>query len=261
MQSIEMEGTTVAEAVETALKQLGLRRDQAEVVILQQPSQGFMGLGKKPARVRVGEKRWSHGAEEAAELAEVATASREIKPAPRNSRVARTAVQEKPATAQPKPAATFDTAKACATAEEVAREVLDLMGFKDATIKNAWEETQERIVVSIDHPEVGRLIGKEGRTLEALQFLLSIVLKKRLGFDAALSVDAGDYWKKRETELLAEVDSAVEEVKRTGRAHRFQPMDPIVRRLIHKHVATYPEVVSSSEGEGQWRKVVIKPKR
>ncbi len=259
MQSIEMEGASVAEAVDSALKQLGLRRDQAEVVILQQPSQGFMGLGKKLARVRVGEKRWAHGAEEAATAAARPTAP-EVKPAPRNSRASRTAVQEKPAPAQVKPAS-FDTAKAAATAQDVTREVLGLMGFQDAVLNNTWEQEQERILVSIDHPEVGRLIGKEGRTLEALQFLLSIALKKRLGFDAALSVDAGDYWKKRETELLAEVDSAIEEVKRTGRAHRFQPMDPIVRRLIHKHVATHPDVSSASEGEGQWRKVVIKPKR
>ncbi len=258
MQSIEMEGASVAEAVDNALKQLGLRRDQAEVVILQQPSQGFMGLGKKPARVRVGEKRWAHGAEEAATAPR--PAAPEVKPAPRNSRASKAAVQEKPAPAQAKPAS-FDTAKAAAMAQDVTREVLNLMGFQDAALQNAWEQEQERILVSIDHPEVGRLIGKEGRTLEALQFLLSIAVKKRLGFEAALSVDAGDYWKKRETELLAEVDAAIEEVKRTGRAHRFQPMDPIVRRLIHKHVASHPEVGSASEGEGQWRKVVIKPKR
>ncbi|MDX6770376.1 MAG: Jag N-terminal domain-containing protein, partial [Elusimicrobiota bacterium] len=61
MTPIEAEGKTVADAVEAALKQSGLRRDQVEVDVLQEPVAGVLGFGAKPARVRVTEKRWGPG--------------------------------------------------------------------------------------------------------------------------------------------------------------------------------------------------------
>jgi spoIIIJ-associated protein len=72
MESIEIEGKTVAEAVEKALSRLGLRRDQVEVQTLQEASAGFMGLGAKPARVRVTQKIWG----------EPSAAGSQSKPAP-----------------------------------------------------------------------------------------------------------------------------------------------------------------------------------
>jgi len=58
MQPIEIEGRTVAEAVEAALKQSGLRRDQVEITVVEEGAAGFLGMGAKPARVRLTEKRW-----------------------------------------------------------------------------------------------------------------------------------------------------------------------------------------------------------
>src|SRR5580704_13036164 len=58
MQPIEKEGRTVAEAVEAALKESGLRRDQAEITVIEEGAAGFLGMGAKPARVRLSEKRW-----------------------------------------------------------------------------------------------------------------------------------------------------------------------------------------------------------
>ncbi|MFI5348374.1 MAG: Jag N-terminal domain-containing protein, partial [Elusimicrobiota bacterium] len=58
MQPIENEGRSVAEAVEGALKQCGLRRDQVEITVIDEGAPGFLGIGAKPARVRVTEKRW-----------------------------------------------------------------------------------------------------------------------------------------------------------------------------------------------------------
>ena len=58
MQPIENEGRTVAEAVEAALKESGLRRDQAEITVIDEGAAGFLGMGAKPARVRLSEKRW-----------------------------------------------------------------------------------------------------------------------------------------------------------------------------------------------------------
>ncbi|MDE2509572.1 MAG: Jag N-terminal domain-containing protein, partial [Elusimicrobia bacterium] len=85
MKPIESEGRTVAEAVEAALSQNGLRREQVEVTVLEEGSTGFMGMGVKPARVRLTEKRWGEGP--------VAVS----KPAPPPSRPSR------PASARPTP--------------------------------------------------------------------------------------------------------------------------------------------------------------
>ncbi|MCM2305645.1 MAG: Jag N-terminal domain-containing protein, partial [Elusimicrobia bacterium] len=58
MEPIESEGRTVKDAVEAALGKSGLRRDQVEITVLQEGSTGFMGMGVKPAKVRLTEKRW-----------------------------------------------------------------------------------------------------------------------------------------------------------------------------------------------------------
>ncbi|MDE2291667.1 MAG: Jag N-terminal domain-containing protein, partial [Elusimicrobia bacterium] len=69
MKEIECEGKTVTIAVEAGLKDIGLRRDQVEVQVIDEGSAGILGFGVKPARVLVREKRWGEGAAEAAPAA------------------------------------------------------------------------------------------------------------------------------------------------------------------------------------------------
>lgn len=266
MHELESEGKTVAEAVENALAKMGLRRDQVEVQILSEGSSGFMGLGARPARVRLTEKHWGTRANEPAAApsphprrsaapAEASLAPRRRAPLPAEPQrqpqpAARTAV----AAAPPEPAA------ATAEAKKLLEETLALMGFC-AQAEVVWDKAQERVKAVVSGADAERLAASDGRVLEALQFLTTLMLTRHFGQPVAAQVDAAGHWEKREKDIMAQVERGIAQVKATGKPFRLEPMDAATRRLIHRSLAENPDVETFSEGEGAWRKVVLRPRR
>lgn len=279
MEVTESEGKSVSEAVDSALKKLGLRRDQVEVQILQQASSGFMGLGSKPARVLITEKRWGEPEAPARDLRSAAAAkspqevrsppqeslSRAEPSAPQRARDGRQA--RRPAQREPQPmraaeaGSAVDPRQALSQAQALLSEVLALMGLAQAKISSSWDQAQERLRLSVDSPEVESLLGGEGKVLESLQLLLTLMINRRLGSSIALQVDALGYWEKREREALSQAQRGIEEVKSTRKPFRLSPMDAAIRRLVHRSLADHPDVETSSEGDGAWRKIVIRPRK
>ena len=328
METIESEGKSVAEAVESALKKAGLRRDQVEVQILQEGSSGFLGLGAKPARVKITEKRWGEpspagSAGKAAERQKTRPApgrhshaaaparrppashglpqerpAQEPRPAPPSAGVS----QERPPEHRPAPSSTGlpqerpareprpappsagvsqerppehrhssqprtekpkceDPQAACAQALGLIQEILRLMQFQDVSTQASWEAEQERVKLSLSGADAERLVGQEPKALESLQFLTTLILNRRINAQVAVQVDVAGYWAKREKEILSQVERGIEEVKRTGKPHRLEPMDALMRRLVHRHFAGHPDVLTASEGEGTWRKIVLRPRQ
>jgi spoIIIJ-associated protein len=291
MKEIETEGKNVTIAVENGLKQLGLRRDQVEVQVVEEGSPGFLGIGSKPARVLLREKRW--GTESAPEEPPALRPSAARPPQgrapqdhsphsaggprhhpPRHHRHERShpAPAERrppgaPAQAESQPGAgaappaPADTAKACETALGVLREMFSLMGIGGALVQTRWDSEQERVRAEVESSDAGVIIGKGGKTLESLQFLVTVITGRRLGSPVAVQVDTQGYWKRIEDRIVSDIEKAVSEVRKTGHPWHFDPMDPAMRRLVHRKLMNHPEVETSSEGEGPWRKVVIRPRR
>jgi spoIIIJ-associated protein len=130
----------------------------------------------------------------------------------------------------------------------------------ESKVTCAWDTAQNRAKAEVETPEPGLLIGKNGKTLESLQFLVTVIVGRRTGVSTAIQVECEGYWKKVEEKILEDVGRAVEDVKRTGRPFRLEPMEPALRRLVHRKLQDDPDVETASEGEGPWRKVVIRPK-
>lgn len=285
MEEIESEGKTVAEAVENTLRKSGLRRDQVEVQIINEASSGFMGIGARPARVRVREKRWAadgsplpSGAPTSATTAPKppSRAPAPVRQAPRPARVE--SVVRRPAPKAPrnperapepaaapsaKPSAplTEQAAQFCERTVSLLKEMLPLMNLADASVSARWDPEQDRVKADVETKDAERLIGRDGKTLESLQFLVTLILSRRCNMPVAVWVDAQGYWEKKEKELLSQAQAGIETVKSTGRPFRFPPMSAPLRRLVHRNLAGHPDVVTSSEGEGSWRKIVIKPRK
>ena len=167
MKEIEVEGKTVTIAVESGLGELGLKRDQVEVEVLDQGAPGILGFGAKPARVRIRAKEWGEGeiAQPQTPKSQPSTAGtsataepsrpprqgprpeprperrqREVRP--REERRAPPPPQREERRPQPsrpvrEPSAPVDTAKACQVAEETLKEVLSLALLPDATVRCA----------------------------------------------------------------------------------------------------------------------------
>ena len=273
MQPLENEGRTVAEAVEGALKRSGLRRDQVEISVVAEGTPGFLGIGSKPARVRLTEKRW--GPESPAPAKPVcaprpARPPRPTPPPPRPFIPAPTYVAPKPPpplarrdASRPsfRPATPEEAAEACAKAHQLVVALLRLMTIAAPTATAAWDADMERVKVVVESQDASVLIDRDGRVLESLQFLATLILSRGAAAPLAVQVDALSYWEKREAAILDQARAAVQAVKATGKPARLEPMDSSMRRLIHRTFAANPDVATASEGEGAWRKIVIRPRK
>lgn len=134
------------------------------------------------------------------------------------------------------------------------------MGIAAPTATSAWDADLERVKISVESQDASLLVGRDGRVLESLQFLATLMLSRGGGAPLAVQVDALSYWEKREQAVLDAARAAAETVKATGKPVRMEPMDSSMRRLVHRTLSSSPEVTTASEGEGAWRKLVIRPR-
>ena len=124
--------------------------------------------------------------------------------------------------------------------------------------------------VTIDHDgsvhadvhggDAGRLIGKGGRTLAALEFLTNAVVNKTEGeTPVRVNVDVGGYKRRRDERLRIVAQRAAARVRKSGLAVELEPMSAAERRVVHMALADDPAVESESTGEGRDRRVVVYP--
>jgi spoIIIJ-associated protein len=142
--------------------------------------------------------------------------------------------------------------------EGVLREILDNLRIK-ADFK--LEEKQGAVFVSIETPTPGILIGYHGRTIAALQRILSLIVYRRLKEWLKIVVDVGGYRQKREEVLKRMALSLAQKVKFSGQEQELPPMSSPERRIIHLALSGDSEITTESRGEGKERRVVIKPKK
>ncbi len=116
------------------------------------------------------------------------------------------------------------------------------------------------IVLNINGDDLGRLIGRHGQTLNALQYIVNLVVHKDSDEQERIIIDVGGYRKRREENLRRLAQTTAERVKRRGRREVLNPMTPQERRIIHLALQNNKEVVTHSEGEDPYRRVVISPK-
>lgn len=299
MREIQKEAKNVQAAIDAALKELGLRRDQVEVMIKSEGSSGFLGIGAQPAKVVVRERKWrSDNVEESAYADARETrhearshsrhgGSREDRPQRRKERGGRRSggrherqerhgerrerTEYEPQNLELEPYIAScvnqnhpipqEHEQACEAAKTALLEILPKLGVKGKITSSGWDPIQTRILVEFecDCPDV--LTGKNGSTLEAMQYLITLMVSRKRNSPLAVRIDTANYWKNIEERIIAGINRAVISVKRTGRDYRLESMPSSQRRFVHKILAEHPEVETASEGEGKWRKVVIRPKQ
>lgn len=295
---VRVEAKDVSTAIAQGLKELGLRRDQAEVTVLESPKKGFLGFGSKPAVVEIRQKRWTSADLDAQIYMDVPKKKKPSK-AVRGGRDGRESKRsesrddnkrrggrkpfarannakrrEEPREKTPKanepqllPCEQIQNAvipehlkQPMQEAKQYLEQVLNHMGVKVENLNVWWDEKQQRILLTFDcdHPAI--VIGKEGKTLEAIQYLSTLALSRH--FDKPISVitDTQNYWRKAEDKINAEIEKGVSLIKSGHGVFRFRPMSAQLRRYIHRALEGSEIVSTSSEGEGKWRKVTLRPK-
>jgi spoIIIJ-associated protein len=142
-------------------------------------------------------------------------------------------------------------------------DVLAAMGM-DCTVdllENEEEDPPEEIRLEIEGKDAGRIIGKKGQTLMALQFLANRVINRPTKKRRHVVIDAEGYRARREDNLSSMARRLGKQAVDEGKIITFEPMNPQDRRVVHLALAKFPGVVTKSDGEGEARRVQIIPVR
>jgi len=136
----------------------------------------------------------------------------------------------------------------------------ELFAQLQTKVKIEIEEQEQTFIIRLTTDEPGILIGYHGQSLVAIQQILTLMAFKKFGEWVRLLVDVGDYREKRKESLEQMAKSLAQKVKLSGQSQVFPPMSSFERRIIHLVLAEDNEVKTVSEGEGDQRHVVLKPK-
>jgi spoIIIJ-associated protein len=142
--------------------------------------------------------------------------------------------------------------------KEYLTEILSRMGM-DGGVRDI-KESDSKVYVELESKICsGLLIGKKGKTLEALQFMINLMINNNTGSEKKIILDIESYRDKREKALKKMSKEMAQKVIRSGRPMVLEPMNPFERRLIHLTLQNDKRVMTKSEGQGIYRKIKISP--
>jgi spoIIIJ-associated protein len=135
------------------------------------------------------------------------------------------------------------------------------MGTK-AQVKASEDKKNEAVRIDIEtEEETGLLIGRHGETIEAIQSILGMMLKKKTGDWVRIIVDVGGWREKQEERLRDLATQTAERAKETGEGQPLYNLSPAQRRVIHLTLADDPDIETESAGEDEERYLIIRPKK
>jgi spoIIIJ-associated protein len=283
----EFTGKSVEEALKIACETFKVGLADLDFEIIAPGSKGVLGMGAEPARIVAAPasaiagsapKRSTEPAPRAA--APRSAAPREAAPrgaAPRAARPERSAAPraERPARA-PRPERapreereprerrerSETTPEMIAGGKEILETLIKHLDF-EAEIRLSGEGSETVLNVAGTSPEaveeLGSLIGRRGERLQAIQHLVNLMLSRKLGEWARVTVDIEEYRGRREAQLRALARKAGERVRETGRAVQLEPMTALERRWVHMELQGAPGIATESAGEEPERRVVVIP--
>ncbi len=276
--TLEIIAPTVEEAFAQGLAQLGLPADAVSFEVLDSGSKGLFGLGGRQVRVRLtvrepGDQEVSQPSKPAEKTPAPSSAPsrgrRESKP--QRSRAA--SAPSTPRASAPVPATSEPEEKLPEIHHDLNDPVLDkteaiiskllyMMGLQAQVSAHYGDAREDRrpIMVDIRGGDLGILIGRRGETLDAFQYVASLMVGKEVGQFIHLVVDVEGHRDRRQRQLQQLARRMAEQVIKTGRKLTLEPMTASERRIIHMELRDHPAVTTQSAGEEPHRKVTILPK-
>ena len=226
MRSVESHGKTVDEAIGQALRRLGRQRDDVEITVLSEGSRGVFGIGAEHARVRV------------------------------------TLREGDESEAGPVAAEAVSLDRLDEIAQDMLMDVLELMGIEgEVSVRSVDADADSpNVLLDVEGEDLGVLIGRRGDTLGALQYLLTLMVQRRLKRWARVTVDVAHYRDRQEAVLRSKALRMAERVQRAHTPIAMEPMPPNERRLVHLALSEHPDVTTHSIGIGEDRRVVVSPR-
>ncbi len=220
---IEQEGRTVEEAIKLGLESLGLSEAEVTVEIIEKEKSGFLGIGSKPAKVKL-------------------TALEE---------------QDEPAEEEAAAVKSEENSDAGNKAKEFLSGVFEKMNLE---VKVEYTMGEKEIRINLSGDEMGAVIGRRGETLDALQYLTTLAVNKSSDDYYKISLDTENYRSEREKTLQNLALRLAEKAKRNRKNVSLEPMNAYERKIIHSALQEDDMIHTYSVGEEPNRKIIISPK-
>jgi spoIIIJ-associated protein len=259
--TLEIIAPTVEEALAQGLAQLGLPAEAVSMEVLDAGSKGLFGLGGRQVRVRLTVK----GDEEVSSPEPSPSASKpDKKPAsvPKKKSKPKPRPQPKKPAPSPAPEGNDGTDELLNLAEETVSKLLYHMNLQ-AQVAAHYEETDREdrrtIHVDVHGDDLSILIGRRSETLNAFQYVASLMVGKEVQQWIQLVVDVEGYRSRREKQLRRMARRMAEQAIKSERRQSLEPMPANERRIIHLELREHPAVTTESVGEDPYRKVTIIP--
>lgn len=233
LKSIEVTGRTEDDAIASALRQLGLQREDVSIEILERAKSGFLRIGASPAVIRV------------------TFEAPDEKPA----------APAKKATAAAAPAASAVSGDVRERTKDFLDGLLERMGTKAELEMTTREDGS--VSVNLSGEGMGAIIGRRGETLDAIQHLTNYAVNRGCEERTHISIDAENYRAKREESLVHLAEKMAAKTLKYRRSMALEPMNSYERHVIHTALQNYEGVTTCSTGTEPNRRVVIsceKPK-
>jgi spoIIIJ-associated protein len=244
MQSLEIEGKTIDDAIKKACIEYNVPREKLNIEIISDGSAGFLGiLGSKKAKIR----------------ASILSIDMTID-APSERRHAQ--IQESSPDI-PSPARRVQPDESDNEAFAVkAKDILDgILQRMNVHCPIVIEETQDAVILNIQGDGSGLLIGKRGQNLDAIQYIVNKATSRFSNNRKMVIIDTEAYRKRREDSLVSLAEKLADKVKKTKKAVTLSHLNAHDRRIIHLALQSDTLLSTKSRGEGDYRKIVIMPAR
>ena len=274
MPTKEFKGKSVDLAIFAGLDAMGLSIDEVSIEIVNDGTHGLFGMGKACVRMTPKSEMSEDELREEEELKKKAeeehkreramregdsVISKESRPKKNDRKREHHERSEKEENVVIEPVIYEDADEPC-KGEPFLSEVLRIMDV-DAKCKTVKSDEENVMRMVIEGDDTAILIGRRGETLDAIQYLCSLVVNKGEKDYTRVTIDTENYRKKREVALTLLAKRMASKAIRTGRPVKLEPMNPCERRILHYALQNNDKVETVSEGEDPYRKVIIKLKR
>lgn len=240
------EGPTIDEAISKGLQALGVKKEAVDIEVLTDAKKGFLGMGKKDARVSI----------EPIKVEEPVNTPEPVEEPTIEASAEPVAEAQKEAETMPE-LVDLDEGEAIKELALYLTNITNEMGVP-AMVK-IQHEAGGLIVMNLETSKQGMLIGKHGKILNALQYLSQVFLHRVAKEKLSVVVNVGNYRQKREEVLTRLAKRTAEKVKETGRPVFLEPMPAFERKMIHSALSKDDYIKTHSEGEDPYRYLVVEP--
>ena len=246
METYEFEGKTDEDAISAACSQLNLTRDEMDIEILEPGSAGIFGLvGGRKAKIKVTVTRQIP--EPAVEETEVPIAEEPMQSL------------EKSESSDVEQEWLAEDENGIAVAKEALENILALIPMEGTLVSAVQRDGT--INLNIEGDKSGLLIGRKGRTLDALQFIVNKIVNKSLEKRTRVLIDSENYRERRKDFLIQMALRMGDKAKRVRKPVATNLLNPHDRRIVHLALRDDDELSTKGRGEGILKKVVIIPKK